>query len=140
MKVAMNGIDYTSENENTGFTFIGTGTYLAYWPYIIAIILGLFALIALIICCTATAQSLAEPNEAPNQEHHGRRVNDDEGNAGAALKGVHRPHTIRDEYNFIRTRGVFVDHPQSPAPGVRGSTYNQQSIRAGSIMKSPYHI
>ena len=61
----------------------------------------------------------------------------DEGRAGSAGMGG-RPHTLRDEYGFYRTRGYFQGYQQSPAPGARGSLYNPQSARGkSSLMKSP---
>ena len=119
--MAINGIDYTSENDNTVFTFFGTATVFVYWPYIIGIILGLLALIALILCCQAVITKYSEPAE---DERAGRRP------PGT----VARPHTMRDDYGFYRTRGFFQEHPESPAP--RGSSVHGPR---GNELRSQMH-
>jgi hypothetical protein len=49
----MNGEDYDEGNSLVEFTFVGTGTYLVFWPFIIgALLIGLLVA-ALVICCSA---------------------------------------------------------------------------------------
>ena len=57
----MNGQDYTEENENTAFTFIGTGSLFIYWPYIIAALLVLLALLFLVLFVSAELEKVSEP-------------------------------------------------------------------------------
>ena len=53
VSVAMNGEDYDEGNSLVEFTFVGTGTYLVFWPFIIgALLIGLLVA-ALVICCSA---------------------------------------------------------------------------------------
>jgi len=53
LTVAMNGQDYDEESSEVDFTFVGTGTYLVFWPFIIgALLIGLL-LLALVVCCAA---------------------------------------------------------------------------------------
>ncbi len=128
VRVAINGIDYTGENDNTVFTFVGTATVFVYWPYIIGIILGLLALIALILCCHAVVTKATEiPEEGPEEERN-RRVASGSGG---------RPHTLRDEFNFCRTRGYFQEHPQSPAPGGRPSANPRANELRSVLHPSP---
>ncbi len=132
VRVAINGHDYTDENENTLFTFVGTATLFLYWPYIIGILLGLLALIALIICCSAALNKMAETEVMERARKPGQE------SASAGLFGK-PPHTLRDEFGFYRTRGYFQGHQQSPAPpGTRSTVYNPPSAKAKPMIpRSP---
>jgi len=47
----MNGINHDEETSQVEFTFVGTGTYLVFWPFIIgALLIGLLV-VALVFCC-----------------------------------------------------------------------------------------
>ena len=49
----MNGVDHEVESSELEFTFIGTGTYLVFWPFLVgALLIGL--LIVALILCSAT--------------------------------------------------------------------------------------
>jgi hypothetical protein len=51
--VAMNGVDHEADSSELEFTFIGTGTYLVFWPFLVgALLIGL--LIVALILCSAT--------------------------------------------------------------------------------------
>lgn len=51
LTVAMNGQDHNEDNSQIEFTFVGTGTYLVFWPFIIgALLIGLL-IVALVVCC-----------------------------------------------------------------------------------------
>lgn len=51
--VAMNGVDHEVESSELEFTFVGTGTYLVFWPFLVgALLIGL--LIVALILCSAT--------------------------------------------------------------------------------------
>lgn len=53
LTVAMNGVDHEDQNSELEFTFVGTGTYLVFWPFLIgALLIGL--LIVALILCSAT--------------------------------------------------------------------------------------
>ena len=53
LTVAMNGVDHEDESSELEVTFIGTGTYLVFWPFLIgALLIGL--LIVALILCSAT--------------------------------------------------------------------------------------
>ena len=53
LTVAMNGQDHDEETSQADFTFVGTGTYLVFWPFIIgALLIGLL-IVALVVCCSA---------------------------------------------------------------------------------------
>lgn len=121
----MNGQDYTPETEKTLFTFIGSRTVLSYWPYIIGLLLGVLALIALIMCCTAFYHPAPVPEE-PLSEARGKKHG--QGNLGA------KPHTLRDEFGLYRVRSIFPD--KSPGPGGNRSTLVPGSNRP-SQMVSP---
>jgi hypothetical protein len=52
LTVAMNGVDHDESSSTIEFTFVGTGTYLVFWPFIIgALLIGLL-IVALVLCCT----------------------------------------------------------------------------------------
>jgi hypothetical protein len=54
--VALNGQDFDEENSDVDFTFVGTGSTLVFWPYVIGtLLIGLF-LVALIVFCSALLQ------------------------------------------------------------------------------------
>jgi len=88
-------------------------------------------LVALILCCTLAATKIAEQQEI---KERARRPGRD---AGPGVGG--RPHAIRDEYGFYRTRGYFPGYQASPAPGARGSSLvNPASAKQKqSFAKSP---
>ena len=51
LTVAMNGVDHDEMTSQVEFMFIGTGTYLVFWPFVIgALLIGLLIL-ALVMCC-----------------------------------------------------------------------------------------
>lgn len=53
LTVAMNGVDHEDQTSELEFTFVGTGTYLIFWPFLIgALLIGL--LIVALIMCSAT--------------------------------------------------------------------------------------
>jgi hypothetical protein len=53
LTVAMNGVDHEDASSELEFTFVGTGTYLVFWPFLIgALLIGL--LIVAVIMCSAT--------------------------------------------------------------------------------------
>lgn len=139
----MNGHDYTANNEHTLFKFVGTKTLFSYWPYIIGIILGIIAIIALIICCSSFIPSPSSgPSPPPavpidddlDVAHRGNKPKD-AGNAPALAK---RPHTLRDEFGLYRTRGYFPDKQASPAPSGRNTFLPRPSAAPNkSSMLSP---
>lgn len=57
--VAMNGQDFDEENSEAEFTFVGTGSTLVFWPYVIACILIGLLIIALIMFCSAMLQKVS---------------------------------------------------------------------------------
>ena len=59
LQIAMNGQDYDDDTAQTDFTFIGTGTYLVFWPFIIgALLIGLL-IVALVVCCATVFQKMS---------------------------------------------------------------------------------
>lgn len=52
LTVAMNGVDHEDQNSELEFTFVGTGTYMVFWPFLVgALLIGL--LVAALILCSA---------------------------------------------------------------------------------------
>lgn len=50
LTVAMNGVDHEESTSDLEFTFVGTGTYLVFWPFLIgALLIGLL-IVGLILC------------------------------------------------------------------------------------------
>lgn len=88
VRVALNGRDYTEQNENTYFTFFGTGTMLMYWPYILIGLLLLLVLIGLILCCSQFfAGRAAEPAAVNANAQPGRRAHAFRNDAGMWVTG-----------------------------------------------------
>ncbi len=59
LTVAMNGVDHDESSSTIEFTFVGTGTYLVFWPFIIgALLIGLL-IVALVLCCTTIFQKMS---------------------------------------------------------------------------------
>jgi hypothetical protein len=51
LTVALNGITFGEDVSELEFTFVGTGTYLSFWPFIVgAILLAVLAMVV-INCC-----------------------------------------------------------------------------------------
>jgi len=129
LKVAMNGHDYTQENAFTLFTFVGSATLLNYWPYIVGIILGILALIALIMCCSAMLSKVPALKPAAQPEVVERGM----GRRPAAQVGQ-RPHTLRDDFGLYRTRGIFNEKNVQRSPR---STLNPHSPRPPGSSMAP---
>lgn len=53
LTVAMNGQDFDDETSQIEFTFVGTGTYLVFWPFIVGALLVGLLVVALVVCCGA---------------------------------------------------------------------------------------
>ena len=67
LTVAMNGQDHDEDASQADFTFVGTGTYLVFWPFIIgALLLGLL-IVALVVCCSALFARISHSN--PSEPH-----------------------------------------------------------------------
>ncbi len=126
LKVALNGHDFTAENPYTLFTFVGTATVFTYWPYIVGIILGVLALIALIMCCSAMFDKIPkifQPEEpAEDRAKRAPPAAAAPGGAGSVPGIAQRPHTIRDEFGLFRTRAMYMEKPASPSPSLGRST------------------
>lgn len=130
LRVAINGEDFTEENENTDFTFIGTASLFIYWPYIIGIILALLALLALIVFCSTAIKTVNQPEEVVGEFGPGRE------RERASARG--KQHVLRDDYGFFRTRGYFAQGQKSPRSSVNygGSRIGQGSIIGGGARGS----
>ena len=138
MKVALNGHDFTEENDFTLFTFVGTATLFSYWPYIIGFLLALLALIALIMFCSAWVEEVRPEPEEQEVEKAGRPGEVSEQKKRGPASGL-RPHTLRDEFGFYRTRGFFAEkQPGAPgSPVVGGSVYRPSEApgRGSTLLK-----
>ena len=86
--VAMNGQDYNEEKSEAEFTFIGTGSALVFWPYVIACLLIGLLLIALIAFCSAIMQKMSFEKAA----------------VGKGTRIKQRPYVIRDPYDQFTSR------------------------------------
>ena len=51
--VALNGQDFDEENSDTDFTFVGTGSTLVFWPYVVGTLLIGLLVVALVVFCSA---------------------------------------------------------------------------------------
>jgi len=51
--VALNGQDFDEDNSDVDFTFVGTGSTLVFWPYVVGTLLIGLLLVAMIVFCSA---------------------------------------------------------------------------------------
>jgi hypothetical protein len=66
----MNGVDHEEKTSELEFTFVGTGTYLVFWPFMVgALLIGLL-IVALIICSATVFQKLSM-EDMLSRRHHG---------------------------------------------------------------------
>ena len=71
LTVALNGVDHDTSASNIEFTFVGTGTYLVFWPFIIgALLIGLLV-IALVVCCATIFQKMSMEDMLNGKRHVG---------------------------------------------------------------------
>jgi hypothetical protein len=88
--VALNGQDFDEENSDADFTFVGTGSTLVFWPFIIGTLLIGLLLVALIVFCSALLQKASfERVLAVKAQVRTNR---------------NRPYVIRDPYDQITSR------------------------------------
>jgi len=52
--VSMNGQDFDDENSEVDFTFVGTGSTLSFWPYVLGTLIIGMLLVAMITFCAAS--------------------------------------------------------------------------------------
>jgi hypothetical protein len=117
LEVAMNGVEFASDNKNTLFTFIGTGTVLNYWPYLIGIILGILAIIGLILLLIWCWEQ--QKSELVQQEFQEMAASKEK---KSGVKRV-QPHTLRNDWGGSIPRSLFPNKDQKMGSGERRS-YN----------------
>jgi hypothetical protein len=83
LRVTLNGQDYTEDEEGIDFAFIGTGSALKFWPWILAILLFGLLIVALILFCSALLNKVQVEKAAPRKN---------------------RPYVIRDAYDQFSSR------------------------------------
>ena len=57
--MALNGQDFDDDNSDVEFTFVGTGSTLVFWPYIVSTLLIGMLLVAIIVFCSAILQKIS---------------------------------------------------------------------------------
>ena len=57
--VALNGQDFDNDNSDVDFTFVGTGSTLVFWPYVVSTLLIGLLLVAIIVFCSALLQKFS---------------------------------------------------------------------------------
>ena len=71
LTVALNGQDHDEETSQGEFTFVGTGTYLVFWPFIVgALLIGLL-IVALVVCCATLFQKMSMDDFLAGKRHVG---------------------------------------------------------------------
>jgi len=56
LTVALNGQDFDEDTSELEVTFVGTGSTLSFWPYVVGTLLIGLLLVALFVFCTAALQ------------------------------------------------------------------------------------
>lgn len=62
LTVALNGQDFDEDSSEVDFSFVGTGSSLSFWPYVIGTLLIGLLLVALIVFCSALLQKASFDN------------------------------------------------------------------------------
>lgn len=83
--VALNGQDFDEDSSDVDFTFVGTGSTLVFWPYVVGTLLIGLLLVALIVFCSALLQKYFSFEKVSATQHNVRVRN--------------RPYVIRDPYD-----------------------------------------
>ena len=86
--VALNGQDFDEENSDTDFTFVGSGSTLVFWPYVIGTLLIGLLLVALIMLCSAILTNISFEKVVATRTQVRRN----------------RPYVIRDPYDQFTSR------------------------------------
>ena len=87
--VALNGQDFDEDSSDADFTFVGTGSTLVFWPYVVGTLLIGLLLVAMIVFCSALLQKFSFEKVVATQ--HNVRVRN-------------RPYVIRDPYDQFTSR------------------------------------
>jgi len=90
LSVALNGQDFDEDNSEVEFTFVGTGSTLVFWPYVIGTLLIGLLLIALVVFCSALLQKFSFERVIAMQS--------------SARENKSRPYVIRDPYDQFTSR------------------------------------
>ena len=88
--VALNGQDFYEDNSDVDFTFVGTGSTLVFWPYVIGTLLIGLLLVALIVFCSALLQKASFERVVAFKQNVTRQKN--------------RAYVIRDPYDQFTSR------------------------------------
>ncbi len=86
--VALNGQDFDEESSDVDFTFVGTGSTLVFWPYVIGTLLIGLLIVALVVFCSALLQKISFESVVKQN---------------VRMRG--RPHVIRDPFGELTSRG-----------------------------------
>lgn len=88
--VALNGQDFDEDNSEVDFTFVGTGSTLVFWPYVIGTLLIGLLLVALIVFCSALLQQASFERVVALKSN--------------VRQSRSRPYVIRDPYDQFTSR------------------------------------
>jgi hypothetical protein len=88
LTVSLNGQDYDEESSEVDFTFVGTGSTLVFWPYVLGTLIIGMLLVAIITFCAASFQQISFNAFAAKQS--------------ARVSG--RSYVVRDETDQFTTR------------------------------------
>ncbi len=104
--VAMNGNDFDEDKSEAEFTFVGTGSTMVFWPYIIGILLIGLLLVALVLLCSALWQKFSLEQSIAKQSSSRQR---------------NRPYVIRDPYEQFTSRAFSSGIMGRSSAGASGS-------------------
>ena len=91
LTVALNGQDFDEDTSEVDFTFVGTGSTLVFWPYVIGTLLIGLLLVALIMFCSALLQKVSFERVIAVQRNSSMRLKN-------------KPYVIRDPYDQFTSR------------------------------------
>lgn len=89
LTVALNGQDFDEENSELEITFVGTGSTLSFWPYVVGTLLIGLLLVALFVFCTAALQKAQFENEVQSRQ---------------VARSRSKPYVIRDPFDQFTSR------------------------------------
>lgn len=101
--VALNGQDFDEDNSDVEFTFVGTGSTLVFWPYIVSTLLIGLLLVGIIMFCSAILQKISFEKMMPSAPSFGGQSNQAQ-SSNQSLRLRNRPYVIRDPYDQFTSR------------------------------------
>lgn len=93
LTVALNGQDFDEDSSDIDITFVGTGSTLSFWPYVLGTLLLGLLLVAIFVYCSAFMEKVNFETVVQQRQVARQRS---------------KPHVIRDPYDQFTSRAYSV--------------------------------